>query len=356
MSPTLVAVACGQPADPDPTPPAVEASSPSAAPSTPGPVATTTTTSSVSLPSASLVVPPWVRWSRPLVATTREGLVALFGGGGDEASQTFYARHVAPGRAAKINQGNPEIAQHDITREACWRGLQSEASGLATEEQRKVCGGQPYMVPIFEGGDVTRAKFCIDQFEFPNRPCELPVVWSGATQAHQVCKKLGKRLCRQEEWMLACEGDPDGGPPQRYAYGDTLDLEVCNTNKRAAMHNDPPCDARTVQTAWETCGTHTEPSGSFPRCRSRFGVYDLHGNVAEAMTRYDAEEGARVSQLKGSAFFYVDVHRRPHEPRARETYVDVCRHDPRWHVQPMHKAWHVNYHLGFRCCLDVPAG
>jgi len=82
-------------------------------------------------------------------------------------------------------------------------------------------------------------------------------------------------------------------------------------------------------------------------------VFDQHGNVAEAMTRYDSQEGKTVSQLKGSAFFYVDVHRRPDEPHKLETYPDHCMYDPRWHVEPMNRAWHVNYHLGFRCCADI---
>ena len=39
--------------------------------------------------------------------------------------------------------------------------------------------------------------------------------------------------------------------------------------------------------------------------------------------------------------------------KGRETYPDHCAHDPRWHVEPMNEAWHVNYHLGFRCCKTV---
>lgn len=309
--------------------------------------ATTTATAA----PAPLKLPGWVDLERPAIAETREQLLALLPPVA-EKDEAFFTFHFEPGKAAKMNQGNPEIATHQISREQCWRGLQGVE--IQTAEQKDRCGGHDYMVPIHPDGDPTKARFCIDQFEFPNRPCELPVVWSGATQAHQVCKKLGKRLCRQDEWMRACDGDPGGGEPRRYAYGDDLDLEICNTNKHAKDLNDPPCDARTVKSAWETCGTHTEPSGSFPQCRSRFGVYDQHGNVAEAMTRYDHEEGERVSQLKGSAFFYVDVHRRHDAPREKETYIDICRHDPRWHVQSMQKAWHVNYHLGFRCCFDIP--
>ena len=127
---------------------------------------------------------------------------------------------------------------------------------------------------------------------------------------------------------------------------------MCNTNKRGRDQQTEPCDASTVKSAWKTCGTHTEPSGSFPRCRSRLGVFDLHGNVAEAMTRRDPD-GKSYSQLKGSAFFYVDVQRQDGGEAKRDNYPDVCRHDPRWHVQEMARAWHVNYHLGFRCCVSV---
>ena len=184
-------------------------------------------------------------------------------------------------------------------------------------------------------------------------------MWSGATQAKLLCQKLGKRLCTQEEWMFACAGDPAGGKEQRYAYGDALDLAKCNTEKaKKRLNRDVdgevvPCNPHSIHTAWDTCSTNTEPSGSFPECRSRFGVFDLHGNVAEAMTRWDAEEQETVSQLKGSAFFYVDVAVPEGGERKKENYPDWCRHDPRWHVQSMHKAWHVNYHLGFRCCADV---
>jgi hypothetical protein len=245
------------------------------------------------------------------------------------------------------NQGNPEIAHHEISRDACRKGLLGVV--IQTPAQQARCGGHENMVPV--EGDKT--SFCIDVFEFPNRACELPFVWVGPTVARTLCERLGKRLCTQQEWVRACAGDPAGGEDWRYAYGSELDLTRCNTNKRAAALNKRPCDARTIYAAWDSCGSHTEPSGAFPGCRSRYGVYDLHGNVAEEMTRWDVKDGRTVSQLKGSAFFYVDVHRKDGGERKRENYPDHCAHDPRWHVEPMSRAWHVNYHLGFRCCLGL---
>lgn len=265
----------------------------------------------------------------------------------------FLSRNVGVGVASRMNQGNKAIAHHAISKRACLAGLAGVV--IQTDEQRAACKGMPNMVPVYMGGDPKSARFCIDAFEFPNRPCELPFVWTAPTFAQTMCQLQGKRLCAQEEWNLACRGDPAGGADRTYAYGDALDLDVCNT------HKSPPdrgkCDARTLNGAWSTCGTHTEPAGSYPKCRSRFGVFDQHGNVAEVMTRKE-KDGSVVTQLKGSAFFYVEVARRPEDPawgpNARsETYPDHCNYDPRWHVEPIEKAWHVNYHLGFRCCLAL---
>jgi formylglycine-generating enzyme len=288
----------------------------------------------------------------PQVAPDQASLLALFPRPIAPEDRPFFERFVDVSGPGAMNHGNPAIAKHAISRKACLAGLDGVV--LQTPEQKAHCGGHDNMVPIYPDGDPSKARTCIDVFEFPNRACELPFVWVGPTIARETCEKLGKRLCTQEEWMFACAGDPAGGPEQKYAYGDALDLTICNTNKPSAEHHpNGGCDPSTIHTAWKTCGTHTEPSGAFPRCRSRFGVYDQHGNVAEEMTRYDQEKQKTMSQLKGSAFFYVDVKREPGEKHERKTYVDVCRHDPRWHVEPMTRAWHVNYHLGFRCCLDV---
>lgn len=257
-----------------------------------------------------------------------------------------------PGR---FNQGNPAGARHDITRSTCLEGLSGIL--LQTRDQRRTCQGIENMIPIYAGRDAASAKTCIDIFEFPNKPCELPLVWGTPSGAERLCALEGKRLCTEGEWNLACRGDPEGKSDRTFAYGDDLDLTICNTNKPHAKGKNGQwlCNPSSAQTTWATCATETEPSGSFPRCRSRFGVFDQHGNVAEMMTRLGTD-GVVYTQLKGSAFFYVDVARKPTEvqkPGGRETYPDECTYDPRWHVEPLETAVHSNYHLGFRCCLSL---
>jgi hypothetical protein len=257
----------------------------------------------------------------------------------------FLRKAIGPGGPSRANQGNPELARHDVARAQCLAGL--EGVTLQSDAQKATCQGRPMMVPIHRGG--VAPKTCIDVFEFPNVPCELPFVWMPPTWARETCNAQGKRLCTQEEWVLACGGDPAGGKAWKHAYGDELDLAACNTQKSTKASG---CDADTARSAWKTCATLTEPAGAFPRCRSRFGVHDMHGNVAEEMTRLDPD-GQVYSQLKGSAFFYVDVARKPGDAPRRDNYPDHCGHDPRWHVEPIGEALHANYHLGFRCCLSL---
>jgi hypothetical protein len=269
-----------------------------------------------------------------------EALRALMG-------EAAFADVPVGGGAWRMSQGNRAIARHSIGRRACLEGLRNVV--LQTPEQRARCGADG-MVPVWErGGNVDTAHFCIDVFEFPGKPCELPFVFVTPAQALRVCHAQGKRLCTQDEWNLACRGDPAGGSDRVYAYGDELDLTVCNTDKSRAA--GPFCDVSSNEKLWTTCGTNTEPSGAFPRCRSRFGVFDQHGNVAEIMTRFEPADRKMYSQLKGSAFFYVDVSKKPTDPGGYwSKYPDQCNFDPRWHVEKIEEAQHMNYHLGFRCC------
>jgi hypothetical protein len=250
---------------------------------------------------------------------------------------------------AHINQGNKAIASHLISKERCLAGLKDIV--VQTPEQRAKCGAEN-MVPVWIKGK--EAWFCIDVFEFPNKACELPVVWAPPTWDKKICELQGKRLCSDIEWNIACRGDPEGGPDWKYAYGDKLDLSLCN-NTKGHKHACWPKDAKTT---WDNCATETEPSGSYPKCKSRFGVFDQHGNVAEVMMR---REGDQVfTQLKGSSWYYNELAKEPNEPVPATTpnksgaHPDHCNFDPRWHVEPIDSAQHVNYHLGFRCCKSIP--
>jgi formylglycine-generating enzyme required for sulfatase activity len=220
------------------------------------------------------------------------------------------------------------------------------------------------MVPLpMADAEPSAARVCIDRFEFPNIPCEYPVVWVTARQAMDLCAAVGKRICDAHEWEGACAGElraPEVEYPwssrriqmrhdhnqerQRiWAYGSREDHSLCATGGRKS----PTC----ASGGYRRCGSNTYPAGSFPECVSQFGVYDQHGNVAEHMNlplkrdQLASIGGAGETEMKGSWFVFAEV----------EAHEDDCRwRAPAWHASKIdaHES-HLNYHLGFRCCKDV---
>jgi len=262
-----------------------------------------------------------------------------------------------------LGQGNPAITRHPMTRAEC-RRIRADAGLVAKREP--MCGA-PAMVPLFDPGAGEKpedARVCIDQFEFPNIPCEYPVVYARANEAAELCRAIGKRICDAHEWEGACAGAlkkpeveyvwdrprPDATWVHNtkreivWSYGPKKDHSRCGTGSRKSKD----CEAG----GWTLCGSNTYPAGSFPDCVSPFGVFDLHGNVAEHMNLPLAPEelasagGTGATEMKGSWFVFG----------ALEVHEDDCRWRAKdWHPSRlMDVESHRNYHLGFRCCKDAP--
>jgi len=290
---------------------------------------------------------------------------------GEEALQRIRAIFK---RSGFIGQGNPAISQHPQTPEQCRVARQQSQSGEDGAAFERICGAR-HMAPLYDPASQRPedAGACIDQYEFPDIPCDYPVVWARAREAAQVCEAMGKRLCDAHEWEGACEGrllPPDyrfdlarGVPPEeairrmrsahnqshandkRWSYGPRYESGVC----AAASQKTPGCAGG----GWNACGSNTYPTGAFPRCRSALGVYDLNGNAAEHMNlpleeSQMSSRGSTVlgyTEMKGSWFIF-DTYR---------AHEDWCRwRAPFWHgTRVMDANSHANYHLGFRCCKTL---
>ena len=148
---------------------------------------------------------------------------------------------------------------------------------------------------------------CIDYYEYPNGRGRAPSAKVSWKTAKARCQKRGKRLCTEAEWEKACKGASNF----RYAYGNQWDPQRCNTA-------DEEGNDRTAAT-----------SGSFSRCRSRLGVLDLSGNVAEWTA---TKQGTRYVIKGGSA--------------------DRQGYDSRCAARSWKAARHSSEYLGFRCCRD----
>ncbi len=262
-----------------------------------------------------------------------------------------------------MGQGNPAISRHPMTPEEC----RKRAPDYANARFERICGAK-YMAPLYDPRKERPedARACIDQFEFPDIPCTYPVVWVKAKEAAEICAAMGKRLCDAHEWEGACAGAleppdyPFGAgsvaamraihnrkyePTKSWAYGPTFQRGICAQNSSKS----PTCNGG----GFNRCGSNTYPTGAFPKCVSKLGVYDQHGNAAEHMNLpmapdQMASRGSKklgVTEMKGSWFIFDKYYAHP----------DWCRwRAPFWHgTRVMSPASHANYHLGFRCCKTI---
>ena len=178
-----------------------------------------------------------------------------------------------------------------------------------------------------EEGPVTEIRVCMDQFEAPNKAGARPLTMRSYTMAKRWCKERGKRVCTEQEWEHACEGN-DHRP---LCYGWKVDRTLCNSDKRWK-----PFDAAKLTTGGDDADREAErlwqgtPSGTYRTCLSPFGVYDLMGNVEEWVT---SRKGRKwPGALKGG--FWAKP-------------WTGCRG-----TNDAHEPDFTFYETGFRCCVE----
>jgi sulfatase modifying factor 1 len=202
---------------------------------------------------------------------------------------------------------------------------------------KKWLKGSPRRCAEFDSGAWSKLKklsrtpvsFCIDTYEWPNVAGEKPVVDVSWKEASLQCESVGKRLCTENEWTFACEGE--GVLP--YPYGFIRDATACNIDKpwirySTAKLSFPGTRAyeEETQRLWQGA-----LSGEYEDCISPFGVHDMTGNVDE-WTVSTSKRGYR-SILKGGYWSVVRTQ---------------CRSSTR-----VHNEEHRMYQTGFRCCKDT---
>lgn len=130
----------------------------------------------------------------------------------------------------------------------------TDAAGVFAIDTMKVIICPKYMITIDEG------NFCIDEYEYPNKKGKLPLTNITYKQAEKICTSVGKRLCTYEEATIVCKG---GKERYNYPYGRKYENDYCNSFGNRHVKNKK------------------SSSGDFPECKTKDGVYDMTGNVAE---------------------------------------------------------------------------
>ncbi len=172
-------------------------------------------------------------------------------------------------------------------------------------------------------------EFCIDRYEYPNSRGQYPFIYVSWYESRKLCRDQGKRLCEEDEWTFACEGE-DAMP---YPTGYVRSAKNCIRDRHWRPYNEAFMrDRGAKETGWEMDRLwQGHASGKLP-CKSPFGVYDLTGNVDE--WTHTSRKGERPpSILKGGYWGPV---------RTR------CRPTTRSHDEN-----HTFYQQGFRCCVDA---
>ena len=172
-----------------------------------------------------------------------------------------------------------------------------------------------------------RLKFCMDRYEWPGTPGAQPRVLVDYYEAEKMCKSVGKRMCKEDEFYLACEG-PEHWP---YAWGHVRHPSPCNIDRPYFMVD---------WQKWAKGGEHMVeearrldqalPIGS-SKCWSPYGIHDIAGNVDEWTTARPGRELA--GSLMGGYWGPVQ---------------NACRY-----VTTVHGPEFMFYQIGFRCCSEA---
>ncbi len=166
--------------------------------------------------------------------------------------------------------------------------------------------------------------FCMDRYEWPNQKGINPTVMVTWNDMKRECGKVGKRLCVDHEWSLACEG-PQIFP---YPYGLVRDATACNIDHlQRADANIQDMSKKNVEYLWQGV-----PSGSMERCVSPFGVHDMTGNVDESVVN----TGGNPYQSAEMGGHWVKGARNRCRPKTT-----------------IHNEDFAFYEIGGRCCKDT---
>lgn len=159
----------------------------------------------------------------------------------------------------------------------------------------------------------------------------FPQAYISKVEAEAACKASKKRLCKEDEWVRACEGKD----PTVFPYGDDEKTGYCNDKGTApigALYKDTQAafaslDAMNDPRLNQLPGTLSK-TGSHGKCKNSFGLYDMVGNLHEWI---DDPDGT----FRGG--YYLDTHHNGLGCKYKTTAHHVRYHD---------------YSTGFRCCKD----
>jgi formylglycine-generating enzyme required for sulfatase activity len=182
--------------------------------------------------------------------------------------------------------------------------------------------------------------FCMDRYEAPNRRGAKPLVMQSANEAVAWCAAHNKRLCTEDEWIAACEGEEH----RTYPYGRQHVAGRCNDDKPWKKVDEGVLAKWPVHEAVDEAAQlyQATRSGSKRECVSQAGVSDLTGNVEEWVVR--TREHAATSGPTPWPYILIGCYWAGCYGGGKPTCHSTNNaHGPDFRF----------YETGFRCCKDA---
>ena len=198
------------------------------------------------------------------------------------------------------------------------------ASGNEMIKEKRVC---PDEMIFIEKNDM---KFCIDQYEWPNRKNNFPSYGLSYLKAKKIVEASGKRLCTSKEWEAACLGPNN----HKYYYGDVFIEGRCNDDAknyipvRWELMENLPVWEQYIKTLFKG-----NTSGHRAQCTNEYNTFDMLGNLAELVENVDDPYGYEV---RGGFW---------HKTMAGNEW---CEFEHHWHSPTF-----FSYEFGTRACSSI---
>jgi len=263
-----------------------------------------------------------------------------------EPSKVPSAQPVAaPPKSGEKGATPPKVANKssvDVDDSACPEGMQLVEGEYCSKVEHKCVkewhdkANDKDVCEEFEAkstcvGQKVKKRYCMDTYTWPNEKGARPEVMNKFHQAQIKCAAVGKRMCTESEWTLACEG-PDMLP---FPYGYVRDTNKCHGDMEwdsPDMKKVAARDPEELARLWKGV-----KNGSQPECISPYGVADLPGNTDEVVQSESFNEPGfkgKFDSIHSGGPWYKGV-RNQCRPK-------IYTHDEGFYY----------YFLGFRCCAE----
>lgn len=184
-------------------------------------------------------------------------------------------------------------------------------------------------------------NLCVDRYEFTSgsitgKLLKQPDSSLNYYQCKFLCKVQGKRLLNNLEWLEACEGSD----PRKCNIFQAHPIMRLKSSTKPWIYRDKDC--KRDKYTWGVCMNDPKinmlprslgKNGEFQGCVSKYGIYNMVGNLGEWIDNNHYRGNILFGQFNGGLY---------PQPKSSCAYKTIA-HGPKYR----------DYSIGCRCGLDI---